>query len=103
MEDIQERVFGVINDEYDENQPELKHNESGGEFEGNTSLQELSEELGIDFPAKIRKRVNTLNGFLTDMKGNFLKENEKFYFGDYCFTITKMSGFRAETVSIIPK
>ncbi len=104
MEDIQERVFGVINDEYDDNQPEVKRTESGVmEYEGNKSLQELSEELGIEFPPKVRKRVNTLNGFLTDMKGNFLKENDKFYFDKYCFTVVKMAGFRAETISITQK
>lgn len=110
MEDIVERVFGVINDEYDEDvvQPLITEEEKllkDGKVivEGDITLQDLSEMLNVSFPEKITRRVNTLNGFLTFIKGDFPKEKEKFFYDRYLFTIKETDSHRVEKVLITKK
>ncbi|MDD3001750.1 MAG: hemolysin family protein [Candidatus Riflebacteria bacterium] len=110
MEDIVERVFGVINDEYDEDVPQALINEEekllkDGKIivDGSITLQDLSEMLNVRFPVKITRRVNTLNGFLTFVKGDFPREKEKIFFDKYTFTIKEIDSHRVEKVLISKK
>lgn len=64
FEDIVERVFGMISDEYDVESPILLRNHDNGDHEvtGSISLQELSNSLAIEFTEEDRHQANTLNG-----------------------------------------
>lgn len=102
MEDIMERVFGLIGDEYDvENVQAVKKHENGEmEVAGNISLQELESALNVVFPEEARRQVNTLNGFLTYLKGDFPKKKEKITWKNFTFKVKELDGHRAERILI---
>jgi CBS domain containing-hemolysin-like protein len=105
MEDIVERLFGLIDDEYDIEEPQAVRNHENGEIEvaGTISLQDLSASLHVEFPEEVRRQVNTLNGFLTWLKGDFPKPKEKIIWNGLSFKIREMDGHRAEKVLIKKK
>lgn len=105
MEDIVERLFGLIDDEYDSGESSIVKNNENGEIEvaGTISLQDLSTSLQIEFPEEVRRQVNTLNGFLTWLKGDFPKKKEKIFWNNYSFKIREVDGHRAERVVIKKK
>lgn len=105
LEDIIERLFGMINDEYDSEHITHMHTHSNGDYEalGTISLHELGTQLGVSFPEEARKQANTLNGFLTFLKGDFLKTKDKFAWNNYVFTVKKIDGHVAEKVIIRKK
>ena len=102
MEDIVERLFGLIGDEYDSEEIQAVKSHENGEIEvaGNISLQELSATLHVDFPDEVRRQVNTLNGFLTWLKGDFPKRKEKLTWKKFSFKIKEVEGHRADKVVI---
>lgn len=105
FEDIVERVFGLISDEYDvESQTFLRSHENG-EYEvfGNISLQELSNSMTIEFSEDDRRQANTLNGLLTYIKGDFLREKDVIDHGGYTFIIRSMDGHVPSRVLIRKK
>lgn len=105
MEDIVERLFGLIGDEYDVEETQvLKNNETGEvEVAGTISLQDLSAMLQTEFPEEIRRSVNTLNGFLTWLKGDFPRKKEKIHWEKFTFRVKEVDGHRAEKVVIKKK
>ncbi len=63
MEDILEEIVGEINDEYDEEEQKIRPQlDQSVIIDGFTRLDELKEELGMDFG---EQQVETLNGYLT--------------------------------------
>ncbi|EKD82439.1 MAG: hypothetical protein ACD_39C01297G0002 [uncultured bacterium] len=102
FEDIVERVFGMINDEYDVESPVNVHSHTNGEHEvsGSISLQELSTALSLEFSEDERHQANTLNGLLTFLKGDFLREKDKIIRGNLDFIVKKIDGHVAEKVLI---
>lgn len=105
MEDIVERLFGLIGDEYDVEETQvLKNNETGEvEVAGTISLQDLSAMLQTEFPEEVRRSVNTLNGFLTWLKGDFPRKKEKIHWEKFTFRVKEIDGHRAEKVVIKKK
>ncbi|HNX77018.1 MAG TPA: hemolysin family protein [Candidatus Rifleibacterium sp.] len=102
MEDIVERLFGLIGDEYDGEEPSSMQAHANGEIEvaGNISLQELTTSLQVEFPEEVRRQVNTLNGFLILLKGDFPKRKEKITWKNLSFKVREVQGHRAEKVLI---
>jgi putative hemolysin len=101
MEDIVERVFGIIDDEYDEAKP--KQETSAGAdrvMDGHTSLQDISEMLNIKFPAKVMRKVNTLSGFLTYVRGDFPREKEAVAYAGHVFVVLEVDGMRVGRVLV---
>lgn len=105
LEDIVERLFGLINDEYDIDNVSHLQNHANGDIEvmGSISLHDLGNALTVTFPEEARKQANTLNGFLTFLKGDFLKTKDKFSWSGYVFTVKKIDGHVAEKVIIRKK
>lgn len=62
FEDIVERVFGLISDDYGVDSPTFLRNHENGDHEvvGNISLQEISNSLSIKFSEEDRHQANTL-------------------------------------------
>lgn len=105
FEDLVERVFGMINDEYDGETQASLYSMDNGEYEvaGNISLQELGNALSLEFSDEERRNANTLNGLLVYMKGDFLKEKDIIPRSNHLFIIKSMDGHVAEQVLIKKK
>ncbi len=87
MEDILEEIVGNIMDEYDEEEEHIQEKEANTYImEGMTTLDEVSELLGIEFEDE---DFDTLNGFLIEKLGRIPDETEQFEtdYGGYHFKI----------------
>lgn len=76
MEDILEEIVGNIFDEYDDEEVFIKQKgEDCYEIDGLTPLDELGEELGIDFSGE---EYETLNGLMVSYLERIPEDNEEF-------------------------
>ena len=75
MEDIIEEVMGDIDDEYDEEETEIvKVDENTYMIDGNTDLDDINEELGLEL---VSENSETLGGFIIELLGDLPDEEEK--------------------------
>lgn len=76
MEDILEEIVGNILDEYDEEEELIVQNQNGGYIiDGQTSLEDIEELLGINFGCE---EIDTLNGYMIYKLGKIPDDDEKF-------------------------
>ena len=101
MEDIIEQVVGDIDDEYDEEEEIIdKIDDKTYLVDGDVSLEDLDEELGIDLTSETSE---TIGGFLIDMLGEIPDENDVgriIEFENYQFKIMAIQDRRIERVKI---
>lgn len=101
MEDIIEQVVGDIDDEYDEEEEIIdKVDDHIYLVDGDVSLEDLDEELGIDLTSETSE---TIGGFLIDMLGEIPDENDVgriVEFENYQFKIMAIQDRRIERVKI---
>ena len=101
MEDIIEQVVGDIDDEYDEEEEIIdKVDDHIYLVDGDVSLEDLDEELGIDLTSETSE---TIGGFLIDMLGEIPDENDvgrSITFENYQFKIMAIQDRRIERVKI---
>lgn len=91
MEDILEELVGDIQDEYDEEEVDIrKTKEDVYIIRGLALLSDIEEKLGIEFGDT---DVETLNGFLTSVLGHVPKSGEIFEtdYGGYNFHVISIS------------
>ena len=106
MEDIIEEVMGEIDDEYDEEEPEIKQIRSDTwELEGIMDLDDIDEELGLGLESESSE---TIGGFLIDILGEIPDEDDlgqPIEFENYIFTIQSVKDRRIEkvTMKVLPK
>ena len=75
MEDIIEQVVGDIDDEYDEEETEIvKVDENTYMIDGNTDLDDINDELGLEL---VSENSETLGGFIIELLGDLPDEEEK--------------------------
>ena len=100
-EDIIEQVVGDIDDEYDEEEEIIdKVDDHIYLVDGDVSLEDLDEELGIDLTSETSE---TIGGFLIDMLGEIPDENDVgriIEFENYQFKIMAIQDRRIERVKI---
>lgn len=105
MEDIIEEVMGDIDDEYDEEEPEIqKISDDTYAMEGSMDLDDLDEELGIDLESE---NSETIGGFIIDILGEIPDESDigkEVKFENYIFRIDSIKDRRIEkiTLTILP-
>ena len=101
MEDIIEQVVGDIDDEYDEEEEIIdKVDDHIYLVDGDVSLEDLDEELGIDLTSETSE---TIGGFLIDMLGEIPDENDVgriITFENYQFKMMAIQDRRIERVKI---
>lgn len=101
MEDIIEQVMGDIDDEYDEEEEIIdKVDENIYLVDGDVSLDDLDEELGIDLESDSSE---TIGGFIIDLLGEIPDENDEgriVEFENYQMKIMAVSERRIERVKI---
>lgn len=106
MEDIIEEVMGDIDDEYDEEEPDIQQISSDTwRLDGRMDIDDIDEELGIDLQSESSE---TIGGFLIDILGEIPDEDDlgrPIEFKNYIFTIESVKDRRIEgvTLKILPK
>ena len=106
MEDIIEEVMGDIDDEYDEEEPEIRQIRSDTwELDGSMDLDDIDEELDLDLESESSE---TIGGFLIDILGEIPDEddlNQPIEYENYIFTILSVKDRRVEkvTMQVLPK
>lgn len=98
MEDLLEKIFGEINDEYDvEEHVEKQIAEKEYIFSGRLELEYLNEKYGFSFPTDDSE---TLSGFIITRHETIPKIKERFIIDDYEFDILLVTETRIETVKL---
>lgn len=107
MEDIVEEVMGDIDDEYDEEEPEIeKIDDHTFLVDGSMDLDDLNDELGTELESE---NSETIGGFIIDILGEIPDENEEgeriVEYENYVFRIESVKDRRIERVKlyIMPK
>ena len=81
MEDILEQIVGEIQDEYDQEVPEIQKLEDGSySVQGGISLENLSEALGSEFESD---DADSLGGLVLTLSGSFPEEGEIFEYNGW--------------------
>ena len=92
MEDILEQIVGEIQDEYDEETPEVQKLDDGSYLvQGSISLEDLSEALGTEFKSD---DAETLGGLVLTMSGGFPEEGEIFEYEGWNIQVMELEEHR---------
>ena len=99
MENIIEEIIGDIQDEFDNEKEDIQ--ELGGSAwlcDARVNLEDLSERIGLDFPAE---DFDTLGGFVFDLFGKIPVKLEKTVWEGHEFIVQDMEGHKINTVKIV--
>lgn len=105
MEDIIEEVMGDIDDEYDEEEPDIqKISDDTYVMEGSMDLDDINDELGTDLESD---NSETIGGLIIDILGEIPDEGdvgEEVEFENYRFKINSIKDRRIEqiTMTVLP-
>ena len=96
LEDIVEEIVGDIQDEYD-NEKDSIFDQGDNEYlaTGESTLEELEEEIGIDFPGEVTDNYDTLNGLLISDLGRIPEDGEQLE--------VKLYGYKFEILEVHDK
>ena len=100
MEDLLESIVGNIQDEYDDEEDEVKQRaDNSFEVDGAMAVDEVGELLGITFP---EGDYETLAGFVIDKLGCIPSADEQAVveYADWTFTVLRMDERRIDLVHI---
>ncbi len=98
MEDILEQIVGEIQDEYDQETPEIQKNaDNSYSVDGSISLENLSEELGSEFESD---DAESLGGFVLLLSGGFPKEGEEFFYDGWKIRVDEIEEHRIKLLNI---
>ena len=106
MEDIIEEVMGDIDDEYDEEEPEIqKIADDTYVIDGGMDLDDIDEELDINL---VSDNSETIGGFIIDILGEIPDEEDvgkEVIFENYRFRLDSVKDRRIEqiTMTILPE
>ncbi len=98
MEDILEQIVGEIQDEYDQETPEIQKNaDNSYSVDGSISLENLSEELGSEFESD---DAESLGGFVLLLSGGFPKEGEEFFYDGWKIRVDEIEEHRIKLLNL---
>nr|WP_267509582.1 hemolysin family protein [Borreliella garinii] len=102
IEDIVEKIFGAISDEYDikEEKPLITQiNNNTYSILGETTFDEIEEIIGISI--KHKEYTNTIGGYLIDLLDKIPTKNETVKTTDGEYFIKKIQNNKIETITFI--
>ena len=100
LEDLLEEIVGDITDEYDLAEPSVEHLPGGAlRVPGGTSIDDVSDELGIDLPDT---EWDTVGGLVFNLLGHVPDEGECVRFQGLEFRTERVKGRRILSVHIKP-
>jgi len=98
LENILEEIVGEIQDEYDNEEEEIKKiSENTYECDGRIQISDLNELLNIDLP---EDSTDTLGGFVFNLFGRIPTQGEKIDYRNIEFEIKKMEGHKIDRVRL---
>ncbi|MDR2398258.1 MAG: hemolysin family protein [Spirochaetaceae bacterium] len=101
MENIIEEIIGDIQDEFDhETEDVLVLGEGIYLCDARVNLEDLSEQIGLDFPTD---DFDTLGGFVFNLFGKIPVRYEKTVYQGHDFIIQDMEGHKIKTIKLMVK
>ncbi|HKA94120.1 MAG TPA: hemolysin family protein [Acidimicrobiia bacterium] len=101
LEDLLEEIVGDITDEYDIDEPSVEHLPDGSlRVPGGTSIDDVSDELGVELPDT---EWDTVGGLVFNLLGHVPEEGECVRFQGLEFRTERVQGRRIVSVHIRPK
>ena len=101
LEDLLEEIVGDIADEYDIEEPSVEHLPDGTlRVPGGTSIDDVSDELGVELPDT---EWDTVGGLVFNLLGHVPEEGECVRFQGLEFRTERVKGRRIVSVHIRPK
>ena len=98
MEDILEQIVGEIQDEYDQEVPEVQKLEDGSYLvQGGISLENLSEALGSEFESE---DAESLGGLVLTLSGSFPEEGEIFEYNGWRIRVEGLEDHRITSLNL---
>ena len=99
MEDILEQIIGDIQDEFDSEEEDIVSLGEGVWLcHARVNLEDLGEELGIEFPVE---EFDTLGGFVFDLFGKIPVKYEKVMYKGNEFIVQNMDDRKIDAVKIV--
>ncbi len=96
IEDLIEEIFGEIQDEYDQEQPELiRLSEDRFEFDARFGLDDAARMLATDLPVDL---ADTMGGFIFSRLGRAPVLGDEVENGDWNFRVTQIESSRIKKV-----
>ena len=99
-----EEIVGNILDEYDIDEQFITRSENTWMMNGMTPLEDVQDELKVEFPEEDLDNYDTINGLLISKLDRIPKEGEQpevRYLG-YLFAVTKVANKMIHTVHVTP-
>ena len=98
LEDVLEEIVGPIQDEHDDEEPEIRRlSDSQWVVEGRVSLYDLAEVLGITFPDG---GYETLGGFLIARTGRMPRKGDRIGFHGFVFTVAEADERKVSRIEV---
>lgn len=103
MDNILEELVGEIQDEFDQEEPEIKSLPDGSIIvSGSLDIDDAVEEFGLPLGDEIDE-YNTLAGYVLGKLGHFPQAGESISLGKYKMEIARMDGKRIDQFRLIPQ
>lgn len=100
MEDILEEIVGEIQDEYDQEAPDILELEGGAYLvRGTTGLEDLSEALNCPFESE---DAESLAGLVLLLAGGFPEVNDEFVYRDWRIRVVDLEDHRIKALRLEP-
>ncbi|MFM8303800.1 MAG: hemolysin family protein [Actinomycetota bacterium] len=100
MEDVLEEIVGEITDEFDVETPDLERLAGGGfRVPGKTSIDDISEAVGVRFPDD---DWETVGGLIANLLGRVPADGEQVRCEGFDFVVERMEGQRIMSVLVLP-
>ncbi|MFD2369268.1 hemolysin family protein [Brevibacillus sp. GCM10020057] len=97
LEDIMEEIVGDIQDEFDDERPEIERKDNTLSFDGRMLLEEVSDYLDIDLESS---EVDTLAGWIYMQFDHSPRVGDSVQHGNYLFTVEEVDHYRITRVSV---
>ncbi|NLL37481.1 MAG: HlyC/CorC family transporter [Fretibacterium sp.] len=98
MEDILEEIVGEIQDEYDQEVPDILELEDGTYLvQGNTNLEDLSKTLDYPFESE---DAESLGGLVLILAGGFPQKGELFDYKDWKIRVVDLEDHRIKELNL---
>ena len=98
LEDILEEIVGEIQDEYDNEEEEIKKlSEDTFLCDARVLVSDINEELGLELPVE---KSETLGGFVFNLFGKIPQKGEKISYNNVEFTIERIDGRKIKRIKV---